>query len=275
MEEISEKAATGATAAIYAEIRSGLGVPMVNLIYRRMAALPGSLEWAWSTVEPSARSGALRQEADAVIGGMNLGAVQVLSTQSLRAVDIGEEALTTIVGVVDAYNRSNPMNVIAAKMILQALDADRSAPPRATSSQTPSPAITPALPPLIDVAAAAPDIQDVLRRLARQASGGSEELIPTLYRHFGDWPGFLGLAADIIEPFVRDGGLAFAADIEQAAGHAAHRLLAAQEEQPAGIAAPTGSVKDGLSSMLKIFPGTICGMIVIGGLLHSALPPRK
>jgi hypothetical protein len=42
---ISEELATGATAEIFADIRHTLDVEMVNLIWRHLATIPGSLAW--------------------------------------------------------------------------------------------------------------------------------------------------------------------------------------------------------------------------------------
>jgi hypothetical protein len=44
--EIREAHASPAIAAIYAKIRHGSGLPLVNLIWRHFAALPGVLPWA-------------------------------------------------------------------------------------------------------------------------------------------------------------------------------------------------------------------------------------
>nr|NKB46120.1 hypothetical protein [Alphaproteobacteria bacterium] len=55
--EIKEGDAVGETAALYDDIRAVIGVPMVNLIFRHMATVPGCLLWAWGTVRPPYISG--------------------------------------------------------------------------------------------------------------------------------------------------------------------------------------------------------------------------
>jgi hypothetical protein len=42
---ITEAAATGETAAIFADIRQVLGVDVVNLIWRHLATIEGALPW--------------------------------------------------------------------------------------------------------------------------------------------------------------------------------------------------------------------------------------
>ena len=47
---IREADATGDIAVLYDDIRATLGVPVVNLIWRHLAVLPGGLSWAWATL---------------------------------------------------------------------------------------------------------------------------------------------------------------------------------------------------------------------------------
>jgi hypothetical protein len=49
---IREADATGAVAAIFADIRAVFGVGVVNLIWRHLAVFPGGLEWAWGSLRP-------------------------------------------------------------------------------------------------------------------------------------------------------------------------------------------------------------------------------
>jgi hypothetical protein len=49
---IAEPAATGETAALFADIRATIGVRVVNLVWRHLATLNGALPWAWQAVKP-------------------------------------------------------------------------------------------------------------------------------------------------------------------------------------------------------------------------------
>ncbi len=42
---IAETEGTGDTAVLFAELRTALGVPFVNLIWRHLATIPGGLAW--------------------------------------------------------------------------------------------------------------------------------------------------------------------------------------------------------------------------------------
>ena len=57
---ITEKDATGEVAELYADIRQTLGVPLVNLIWRNLATIPGALAWAWLSVKPVFENGQSR-----------------------------------------------------------------------------------------------------------------------------------------------------------------------------------------------------------------------
>ena len=63
---ITEAAATGETAAIFADIRQVLGVDVVNLIWRHLATIDGALPWAWGTLRPLYADGSVIGEAMAL-----------------------------------------------------------------------------------------------------------------------------------------------------------------------------------------------------------------
>ncbi len=49
---IREEDATGDVAAIFGDLRATLGIPLVNLIWRHLATIPGGLAWVWTLVKP-------------------------------------------------------------------------------------------------------------------------------------------------------------------------------------------------------------------------------
>src|SRR6185436_3814972 len=48
---VAEAAATGETAALFADIRATVGVRVVNLVWRHLATIDGALPWAWAAVK--------------------------------------------------------------------------------------------------------------------------------------------------------------------------------------------------------------------------------
>ena len=69
---ITETAATGETAAIFADIRQVLGVDVVNLIWRHLATIDEALPWAWAVLRPFYVDGSVRHEAMALHGELAL-----------------------------------------------------------------------------------------------------------------------------------------------------------------------------------------------------------
>ena len=61
--ELAEREATGEKAKIYEEMRRLGGVPMVALIFRHLATLPGAVEWMWTAIGPAWRTGQLQEAA--------------------------------------------------------------------------------------------------------------------------------------------------------------------------------------------------------------------
>jgi hypothetical protein len=60
---VTEAAATGETAAIFADIRQVLGVDVVNLIWRHLAITDGALHWAWQALRPLYADGSVIGQA--------------------------------------------------------------------------------------------------------------------------------------------------------------------------------------------------------------------
>ena len=61
--ELPESGASGATLHIYGELKRLSAVPMVALIYRHLATIPGALAWSWALLEPVMRAGLVQQQA--------------------------------------------------------------------------------------------------------------------------------------------------------------------------------------------------------------------
>lgn len=271
--EIPEATARGRTQEIYRDIRGCFRAPIVNLIYRRIAATPGCLEWAWGSVRPLVTSGDLERAAEGLVRSIDHPISTTISDDRLLSAGIDEDGLATVCRVLDTYNRSNPMNLIVVKVLHLALQANRPTVPFAFEKFTDVGAAQQPLPPLIDVATAGPEVREAMRRFAREASGGSDAIVPTLFRHFGAWPGFLDLAAEAIGPLTRTSALPETVGrLDQAANAVAGGLLRNSESPDEGIAPPTGASRAALSDVLDLFPTAIGGMIVIGWWLRGALP---
>lgn len=257
--EIKEAVATGQIADIYDDIRRTIGVPMVNLVFRNMATVPGCLEWAWAHLAPLYDSGAVAREAAALTSAPELRRIVAAPTPF----DI---AATDVAAAGRAYARANPMNLLGLGVLGRLLEETPEARlrrPAPTSSATrPAPAMPSPLPPMIDLARAPAATRQLLEDLARQLHQGDNGVIPSLYRHFGHAPAFLQTLKTALDGPVHDGRLfAAGAAMENEARSAADRLYAACP--CLDVRPPTAAAADNLRHLIAIFPVNICRMTVV------------
>ncbi len=83
---ITEAAATGETAAIFADIRQVLGVDVVNLIWRHLATIDDALPWTWGTLRPLYADGSVINEATALHKALALPPMPPDSSRGLHGV---------------------------------------------------------------------------------------------------------------------------------------------------------------------------------------------
>lgn len=242
---------------------------LVNLVYRHLATVPGALEWAWSTVGPAFEEGEFADRSRALVSiGENVTADSI----SCALAGLTEEEGSSVLATLDAYNRANPMNAISLRVIATALEAGRPA-----GWRRPNPAgngsLTVLLPmaPLDRVSA---ETMDILYRLAWLTTGQDRGLVPSLFRHFAAWPAFLTALADWLEPLAASGQIERqVADISGLANGIADDIFARLPPPRGDAVLPDASTRARLVETIEIFPPAICRMIVIGGLLRTAIKP--
>jgi hypothetical protein len=264
--ELPEACATGTTREIYSEIKRLGAVPMVALVYRHLATLPGALEWAWSAIRPLMTSGRLQEDAWRLACDVRSDPVVAIPPEALRALGMDEAAVREIHDVVDAYNRANPVNLLVLTCL--ALVADGAAPAAAPSGSdrawVPPPPIRP-LRPMIDPASIPAAVLDLLARLSPGGGPSGTRLVPSLYRHFGDRPHVLALLGTLLLPRFEDGS------IDRGIESIRCVVADAAADLRPGLIARTAPHPD-ISGVLERFGRTIPEMIVVGGLLKEALP---
>jgi hypothetical protein len=268
--EIAESEATGRTREIYDDFKASIGLPMVNLVYRHMATTPGCLEWAWGLLRPLFVSSAMADEAARLLAGLSIGDPAPITREMLREAGIDASAERAIIETIEAYDRANPMNLIAMAVLAVELEdgaeGEGEAPP---DTESPPPPAATALPPLADVRTLPEQTLAVLATLAAQAGIGGSPVIPTLYLHMTDWPGFLDIAAATVAPLDDDGRLGQAASaLREEARRAAARLPRYAVGQPA----PSEGQRRNLLGLVELFPEAISRMIVIGAHLRRSMP---
>lgn len=272
LEELPESRATGELRRIYAEIRRWSGVPMVALIYRHLATMPGVLEWSWRLLEPAMRAGEVQRKAWALAQDAVIPHQPAIPAAALRAAGITPDDERQIASVLDAYNRANPVNIMAVRCLSLHLAGRAGAAaadaPRPAWEPPPAPA---ALPPMIDPAAMSPTVRELALLLTdRGGSAAPSPLWPSLYRHLAHWPALLGYAAVIIPPAFD--AIDAAASRLQRQVDAAAAGMARELARPPDLDAPAGERARQLQSAIDQFSRRIPEMVVIGGVLRRALP---
>jgi len=193
--EIREADATADIAAIYGQIREASGLPLVNLIWRHFAALPGVLPWAWAAVGPHVQSVAMAQARARLAAGIVLPALADFDWRE-AGLDPGETA--RIRAIIDAYTRGNLTNLLALTALRLRLENPATPAGEVLPAAAPQP-VPAAIDPLPGLASLPPDVASLVLALARR-HGGQTDIIPSLYLHLAHWPGLLrvlprGLAA--------------------------------------------------------------------------------
>jgi len=286
--ELPEAQADGETRRIYREIRRCSAVPMVALIYRHLATMPGVLEWAWAAIGPLMQSGELPQRAWQLAAAAHIPGAAAMARAALRSTGITQADEGAIVAVLDAYNRANPVNILAVRCLAHLL-RDEGQGARARPDEPVGPA-APAGPVAFATATAwqsPPEPAPLPSMLAPQAMGGElralvllltdrndgrapSPLWPSLYRHLANWPALLAFASVVVPPeFVAIDAAAarLRAAVEVSAAELARRLA-----WPAAVAAPAGAERLQLLQAIDRFSQRIPEMVVIGGLLRRAMP---
>ncbi len=272
--EIKESDATGETAALYDDIRAVIGVPMVNLLFRHMATVPGCLHWAWSTIRPLYINAKIPNAAAALTSRVLPGQKVDLSGP-LNEAALSSDDKSAIERVLDAYGRANPMNLIGLKIIDLALDQR----PQSENLSSSNPLsdkdlkvdhTLEALLPMADLETAPKDVRAALHELAVQIHGGDTGVVPSLYRHFGQWPTFLrSLKLNLASVLEGPDFETAAQDMKGAGEEQAERFyftLPLPDLEP-----PNVETAQALKRLIAQFPPNICRMTVLATVLRRGL----
>jgi len=100
-------------ATLYADIRAVSGLPVVNLIWRHFAALPGVLPWVWGATRPLIGSAELDGARERLASGVSLPPIPPPSIMAWRSAGMVNRDLQRIAAMNDAYIRGNLTNVLA------------------------------------------------------------------------------------------------------------------------------------------------------------------
>ncbi len=266
---ITEADATGEIAAIYTDIRTTLGVPVVALIWRHLAMFPDGLPWAWESLKPLYASDAIANEAVALRAGLEVPVLTGLSRPALAAAGVSNDDLIRITMILRSYERSNAKNLIALGALLASLEGKSStlgepAPP----SQKEDP-IECEMPALLTLDAMAPPVRALVETLNR--IGGREEILASMYRYLAHWPAYLALIHGLIAPFGAEGRLEPLINNVISDGRRRATQLAGGLARPEKT--PSKDIQKDLRAVLAQFVhGPIGKMTAIVPLIRQAMP---
>lgn len=241
--EIREADAPPEVAAIYGQLRQAYGLPMVNLIWRHFATLPGVLPWAWASIAPATP---LLPEATARV---------MAALEPLPRLAMGADAA----GIAALYNRGNLSNLILLTALLRGPNG--AAPQPAASG--PPPAMLPTPPPLPRLDALSPEARRGVLALAG-LHGHAPGIVPTLYLHLAHWPALLTPLYMSLSPLFGMGRIAV---LRQAALAAASREADALRSHLAAPPPPPPEALAEARAVLAPFTGEVIPDMVPIGLM--------
>ena len=271
--EVRENEAPPEIAALYEEIRRATALPVVNLIYRHFATLPGVLPWVWGLVRPALLSGQADEALRRIGAALRLPASRELSEAFGRLDDLGAVDGQAVTAILDVYNRGNLLNLVnlnAVRMVLERRGREEAAVPlRRHAERAEQPLLGP-IPPLPKLAELSDEASALVRSLAALHAAAGGGVVPSLYLHLAHWPPLLAAVQAPIQEMVTGGELERArSDLQRLATEEANRL--AQGMMP-DRPAPADQVEP-LRRALDVFAGRLIGeMAVVGHVLRQALP---
>jgi hypothetical protein len=270
---IPEADAVGEIADIFADIRATLGVPVGNLIWRHLATIEGALPWAWQSLKPLYERGVIAAEATSLRAGIPVVSCAGLSGPALAAAGLTDGDLGRIEMILQSYDRSNAMNLVALGALMAKLDgADgRQTVPSPSALSVPqsvsSPAVSGEMPALLALDAMPPTVRALVEDLNR--IGGRDEILPSMYRHMAHWPAYLALIHVLVARFDGDGQLVPLIEKVAADGYNRGASISTGMARPAAALDPgnEGPVRDALVSFSD---GPLAKMTTIVALISSA-----
>lgn len=267
---IREADATGEIAELYDDIRSTLGVPVVNLIWRHLAIFPGGLGWAWEALKPVYASGAIAAEAAALRAGLEVPVLDGLSAAALSAAGLSSSDVSQIRMILESYERSNAMNIVALSALAARLEGVSASGVPAPALAAVAPGVEGKMPPLLTLDEMTQDVRALVEAL--NAVGGRAEILASMYRHLANWPPYLALISVLVTPVSVDGRLEPIIQGVITEGRRRAAQLAGRLATPQVPLAPEVEAEM-KASLNQFIDGPIGKMIAVVPLISQAMPP--
>ncbi len=266
--ELSPDAAPPHIRAIYDEICRWAAVPMAALIFRNLATHPGVLEEVWDGVGPLFRSGQMQDAAWRIARTSTPNDLLPPIEAHARAVlGLTDEALVEVRNTLDAYNRANPVNLLAMLCLLERLKTDAPAQMIPLGAWTPPAPIPSTIPKMASLDTMPPQIRWLLNDLGFGDRSKLAPVVPSLYRHLTNWPAYIAVLHVTLLPRFRDGSITTAT--EQL------RQAMAREAVPLALSLPPmlrlATIPEVPVTITNFTATVIPQMIVIGTAMRQSL----
>lgn len=252
---VDEASATGETAAIFADIRSTLRIPLVTSIWRGLASMDDSLQSTWALTKPLYANGLPERALAEVIARATLPLPEPMTPTQLACLGIDEGQLAQIRTIVNAYNRSNGLNLVTLSALLAPSPSDET-----IAARSPTQGAWPAFPPLLEKSAIPSDVWSLIQHVNALGAHGIDAGVATLWRHLAHWPGLLALIQAAFAPKQADGSITAATVEVTALADTVGRALASAH--PATVFLPdharktiTGYVRSPTQVVRMVTPG--------------------
>ncbi len=229
---IAEAEATGEVAEIFADIRATMEIPMLTSIWRTLVAIEDGLASGWRAAKPLYLTGQPAAALARIVERAPLPVPEALAPGQLACAGVAPSDVPAVRAIIDAYNRSNGMNMVALTALIAAPAGEAPNHPAA-----PLPAPWPTLRPLLAPTDIDPETWNLLHQVNRFGAGAGDGGLATLWRHLAHWPGLLALIHAGLAPMHRNGrlesALAEVHDLSQAEGARLARLRPEPVDLPA------------------------------------------
>jgi hypothetical protein len=273
--EIPEARAEGETARLYEDIRTVTGLPLVNLIYRHIATIPGGLDWTWGALRPLYESTAAAAVGRSLSRNAHLPDLPQLPEACLTAAGLHSGDIEEITVILDFYIRGNAMNLLAMLALCKAVDqgTDRSAAaPRHASGPGPQQQGR-TIRPILQMDALNENTRLLVVHLNKIGEGSMPDSVnASLFRHLAYWPMFLCLADVYLLPLDAKGTIVEAAKNIRttATAEVAARANGLTPERTAGLdGAAIADIRTAAGHFTDL---TIPRLLAICLILRRALP---
>jgi hypothetical protein len=269
--EMREEDAPAEIGRIYADIKRASGTPLVNLIYRHLATIPGGLAWVWGSIRMNWGYDGLVKAASA----MPSAEIAIHLPAALwRAAGLSEQSLGEIRILIEHYNLTNAANILGVTALSHVIGDPSlwSGETKLTWTETPHRQFAAgglAVPKLDSLS---PDVIEVVHFINGLGEDDQPAMVASMFRHLASWPASLAVAAALLAPLSRSGELARLrrATTVAAEAIAGEMISATKPDCPP----PPEAEREAIRRALDLFRTTlIAKMLPVGQILSRALKP--